>query len=407
MIVAAKPSQEKMLWIEGLRGLAALQVILLHYAATFLPVFARVEGVAHYGWEKAASTSPWFFVIDGNSAVYLFFIMSGFVLAQSFGRSTLNFWWQLVKRFLRLFLPVLAASMFALGLLLLVGSPKAAAYGITYSGWLNYNYQNPLTFLAVLKDFVLGSMLLGYDDLSLFTPVNFLKPLLPPIAMALDAPLWTLHIEFWGSLLVLGLIILKQTYASGFWMGCGALLVVFGTHPLVLFPLGVMLYFLVCQMPSPQNIYIRLFGVFLVGLGVFICGTKTVGWVEVLFQKLLPASPLHAKDNFYWQSEFGAILIFVGALVSRFFRKLLSTRPILWLGRMSFSLYLIHFPILYTLSLTFFVGLEAQNYALAITATTLAGCLGTFALAALFERYVDQTAIKLARRIAEPSQSCP
>jgi peptidoglycan/LPS O-acetylase OafA/YrhL len=120
-------------FIDGLRGIAACQVVLLHYCAAFLPTMARVGGSPHYAWESSITRSPFFFLIDGYSAVYLFFIMSGFVLAPSFihcpkGSAALAF-----KRFTRLFIPVLAASFLALALLLLLPGAKTGALGYSKS----------------------------------------------------------------------------------------------------------------------------------------------------------------------------------------------------------------------------------------------------------------------------------
>ncbi len=75
-------------FIHGLRRLAALQVVLLQYCSTFLPFAARTGTSHHYGWEATVAPSPLFFLIDGYSAVSLFFLMNGFVLAPSFMRAT-------------------------------------------------------------------------------------------------------------------------------------------------------------------------------------------------------------------------------------------------------------------------------------------------------------------------------
>ena len=111
-------------FINGLRGLAALQVVLLHYCSSFLPRLARAAQFAHYDLETRLDHSPAFFLIDGYSAVYLFFVMSGFVLAPSFLTSNSGIGMQTAKRFTRLYLPVVGALAFALLLILFLPSAK-------------------------------------------------------------------------------------------------------------------------------------------------------------------------------------------------------------------------------------------------------------------------------------------
>jgi peptidoglycan/LPS O-acetylase OafA/YrhL len=77
-------SGENFDFIEGTRGLAALIVILGHYSSTFLPAFYGLNANPHFQWESALAHSPAFVFAHPELAVYIFFLMSGFVLAGSF-----------------------------------------------------------------------------------------------------------------------------------------------------------------------------------------------------------------------------------------------------------------------------------------------------------------------------------
>ena len=72
-------------YLESIRGLAALQVLLLHFFAAFAPdlVFSLPAGAAVAG---RIHLSPLYFLYDGYSAVYIFFALSGYVLTRSFER---------------------------------------------------------------------------------------------------------------------------------------------------------------------------------------------------------------------------------------------------------------------------------------------------------------------------------
>ncbi|MFL9870943.1 acyltransferase family protein [Paraburkholderia megapolitana] len=186
-------------FVNGLRGLAALQVVALHYCSSFLPFFARAEGPVHYGIEATLSNSPAFFLIDGYSAVYLFFLMSGFVLAPSFIGSDAGGPRHVAKRFTRLYIPIAAALMLGLALAVFLPSAKDFTAQQSNSGWVRGLFENPLTPLSVLREFALNSMLVSYQETSIFARGLHLTS----IAQSLDAPLWTIHIEFWGSILTI------------------------------------------------------------------------------------------------------------------------------------------------------------------------------------------------------------
>jgi|SRR5580700_1882571 hypothetical protein len=64
-------SMQRVEYLDGLRGLAAMQVVLNHYTLAFAP-----------GW-----VGPLGFFADGVAAVLLFFLMSGLVLTYSFERT--------------------------------------------------------------------------------------------------------------------------------------------------------------------------------------------------------------------------------------------------------------------------------------------------------------------------------
>src|ERR1700679_3905329 len=101
-IRASRPN--KVEYLEGLRGIAAMQVVLFHFVAAFLPNAAEHAAPAlHILW-------------DGHTAVYVSFLISGMVLTPSFARGGA---WprQAAKRLVRLGIPVAAAAVVALVLI--------------------------------------------------------------------------------------------------------------------------------------------------------------------------------------------------------------------------------------------------------------------------------------------------
>jgi len=86
----------------------------------------------------------------------------------------------------------------------------------------------------------------------------------------------------------------------------------------------------------------------------------------------------------------------------------LGTRPLRRLGQLSFGIYLVHFPILFTLTS---LGLTALRPHMSHTACVLAVIAGgtavTIAAATLFERWVDRPATALSRRIGLRPRHAP
>jgi peptidoglycan/LPS O-acetylase OafA/YrhL len=392
----------KLAFIEGMRGIAACQVILLHYCAAFLPLFARVGGSSHYGWEQALSRSPLFALIDGYSAVYLFFVMSGFVLAGSFVRTPRALPLLAAKRLLRLFVPVAAA--FLIGVLLTSILPQARTAALRYagSGWLAALGQNPMTGAALLRDGLLHSMLIGYQGSSIFAGAA------APIATAINAPTWTLHAEFWGSMLVLALAAaFRRLPRPLFWCGFAALAVLLGTSHFSLFLLGFFLYTRQAALLAARGRLATLGGALLFALGLAVCVAKDSAALAAVDAAARALGVLSAESDFHWQSQVGAALMFIGALLCAPLRRPFGSAAAQWLGRLSFSVYLLHFPILLTVGCLVFAQLAPASYALALAGALGAGVALTFACAVLFERQVDRRAIAWSRRIGSASVPSP
>ncbi|MBD2845513.1 acyltransferase family protein [Paenibacillus sp. IB182496] len=74
-------SNNKLFYLDGLRGLAALVVVISHYIQVFYP--AALNGKAeqaHFKWDTWYGYSPVNLFYNGQFAVCLFFALSGYVL---------------------------------------------------------------------------------------------------------------------------------------------------------------------------------------------------------------------------------------------------------------------------------------------------------------------------------------
>ncbi len=390
----------KVQYLEGLRGIAAMQVVLLHFVTGFMPY------TTEHAWP------PLRILFDGHTAVYVFFLISGAVLTPSFSRPG-AFAAKLLKRVVRLGIPVAAAAAIATALIAAMPEAHLRAATLTDSAWLAMDSSGAPTLLHLTREIGLDSLLLGYREATLFAP---LASQLPPMEHSLDAPFWSLHLELYGSLLVLCLVTLRAYSARLHWVAIAACALCFGTHPMFLFVLG----HVQANPPPPlagggwgegavENWHgplppaasrkgrgrIGAMGVLLLLLGLALSAFKDWHVVELLRVFLSQTELAYAPNLYQFQSQLAAIALYFGVVCCPLVWRALESAPCRHLGRLSFSIYLLHFPILFTLVSLAFTALPSiiAAFVLFLAVTLLA--------AIAFERLIDRPAIALSRRATD------
>jgi peptidoglycan/LPS O-acetylase OafA/YrhL len=356
--------------LDGLRGIAALIVVVFHFLCLLYPAFVPdMSDDPH----RIADT-PLGLLWNGPFAVSLFFVLSGFVMAGAADRRRALIVSNFVTRYLRLALPVLASVVFAW--LLLSAFPQATAdLGLAMaepSRWLNYTYQHtiPPLYLAV-ADGLAGNFLRGKSG---FNNV-----------------LWTMQIELVGSL---GLFVL-------YWLSGGRIRVVmlllggvailsFARDAYLGFVLGALLYEarkagLLRAVPAVLPAFFLVAGLLL--------GAPGRGTPE---RWGLPEMPVQWTIGHTTGvvPVLAAALILLATLTLPRFSGLLAHALPRWLGRISFSLYLVHVPLLYTLVAYAYVQLPIDPALLAILYFSV-----TLLLAHAFTLAFDEPTLRLLRPV--------
>lgn len=344
--------------LDGLRGLAAV-VVVVHHSALISPALAAAYrgGPGARGWAAVLSYSPLHLPWAGAEAVVLFFVLSGLVLTLPFLGRRPDWTAYYPRRALRLYLPVWAAVAVAAVWWLLV--PREADAG--FSWWVNW-HDRPLDLATVL------------DQLSLLGENR-----------SLDSVLWSLKWEVWFSLL----LPLYLYLAVGWRRGLAVKVVVL----LVLVEVGV-------QTGTDALRYLPVFG-----LGVLLAverdrlvrlaqGLTRRGNVVLLVVSLLLLDAA-------WLTRLGnraAPAVAVGAvlLVALFLTwgpaiRVGERRPVQWLGRVSFSVYLLHEPVV--ISVAYLFGTTDVLLVLAVALPV------SLLLAEVFYRAVELPAHRLSRRV--------
>ncbi len=395
---------ERLSFLDGLRGLAALQVVLLHYCAAFLPgLGTRNAALIRYPWESAWIKAPLFFIVDGTFAVYIFFVISGMVLTIAFERRPLAFPVAIGQRAIRLGGPMVIALIFSAALLALFPQAHSEAAALSGSAdWLGRLMQAPSGLAEIVHQVVSGGMLVGYKETSLL-PQVVLEALVPdPDYRSFDPPLWSLHVEFWGSVLMAGLAVMRHLLPTRAHLVLAiALALLLSRHAFLAFMVG---HLFALARTSPRWGLMRgspvllCLGVISLVLGIYACTNPPWDWIKAWFA--VPG-PFRLYGAFHTQNLYAASVFFAGVMLIPALTSVLAAPPVRWLGRNSFGLYLLHFPILFTLASAILVKLNGpMPYGAAAFGSAAAGIALSLGAAVLFTAFVDQPFIRLSRKLA-------
>ncbi len=180
--------------VDGLRGIAAFNVAVSHFVAAFLPSMLHKNYPSIFAKNHHPSglfdvlTSPMVSIFyNGHFAVLIFFVLSGYVLTmpyynqdESSGVLSKRLW----GRYLRLNIPIFFAI--SISYVVYVSGLYLNVHAADMSGsteWLKNFFPSGILLSDAVKESVFQSIIFGNS--------------------ALIPPLWTLKIEFIGSLYVL------------------------------------------------------------------------------------------------------------------------------------------------------------------------------------------------------------
>lgn len=363
--------------LEAVRGVAALLVVAAHCLLVWPAVADAYFGGPGQGapWAQALVYSPLHLFWGGMEEIILFYVLSGFVLALPFvaGHAP-GYGAYLVKRFFRIYPPYLAAVALAMGLVLLLA--PAGVPGL--SAWFHRQWLAPVTAAAALDHLRLGGA-------ALTSPFN--------------GPVWTLVHEARVSVVfpLMVAVVLRlpalgvAALVAGWYLASGALLRSPWAHAQVgltwLVTAQHATYFLIgaalAKYREPLVAWAASLGrprLLLLGLALLVA--YKVRWLApgmVRGQELLVGA--------------SAGMILILALAVPRLRAALDTPGLRWLGRVSYSLYLVHMLVLLGLMYTV-APLITPVGAVALTVPV------ALALAHLGQRLVEAPAMAWGRRLA-------
>jgi peptidoglycan/LPS O-acetylase OafA/YrhL len=324
----------KLVPLEGLRGIAALVVVLGHMVRGLVPL-----GDAR--WDGLHQIHRW--LLNGGAAVTVFFVLSGFILSLPFAkdRSRLRVLTALLKRWPRLAALTTIACLFSWGLVVLSQDNYEQAAAVTGNNWMASHFNAPLqgneiSWVAALRD--------GLYDVFMSGSSRF------------DSPLWTMRIELFGSFAVF--VMAPVLFGLKTWKlrlaVIGAVMLAGGTAlPWAYvsdFLVGIILAMLFAEdkMPGFSNWWAA--GAGLAGIYLFCFSAGETHAIHAPIKAVLPAGE---AAHFVW--DVSAALMIMVLLGNPFLRRLFSKNWALWLGLLSFPIYLLHVPIMLSAGATIIV----------------------------------------------------
>ncbi len=358
--------------LDGLRGVAAFIVVVFHFLCLLVPwaVPDMVPGPV------AAADTPIAILWNGPFAVSVFFVLSGFVIAAAAQRRHDSIVTNLVTRYFRLAVPMTVSVLLAWGLLTLLPTATLAleADMATPSKWLGYTFQGDIpSFFYAVYDGLLGSFKNGWSS---FNNV-----------------LWTMQYELIGSVgifIIYWLTGARSHLVFVALLGCSVLAVALMTLPFLAFVTGVVLYEVCVRAGVRARYAIVPVIAFVVGM---LLGAPGQGAHERIG---LPEVP-EALALGYPQGllpVIAATLILYGVLNHGRLAALFDTSIARWLGRISFPLYLVHVPLLYTV-----VAYARVNFDIDVIVLGVLYVAAVLALAHLFTLVIEEPGLRVLQRL--------
>lgn len=358
--------------LDGLRGAAAFVVVVFHFLSMLAPSWTPKNAHELHFFVDTPLAILW----NGPFAVSVFFVLSGFVISGVAAKRADRLFANIVARYIRLALPVTVSVILAwLWLTAFPENANALADAFTVPpAWLEHTYQSPIPpFTQAVADGLLFNFLNGGSD---FNNV-----------------LWTMQIELLGSIGLFVIYGLARNRPRGVALGLGLAVLATGLtaqFAYLAFALGAML----------QELWRRGWhrGPWAwLAPCAFVTGAGLGGFLDGAHDRLGLPLPFDLESLELGHSGgvapvLAATLILYGVLASPALERAFASAVPTWLGRISFPLYLVHVPLLYTIVAELYLVLSLGALALFPVYIII-----TLLLAHILTLLIEEPTIKLTR----------
>lgn len=387
--------------LDSLRGLAAFIVVIHHCLLTFIVFFAA------YNHELVSSSivrllndSPLHILWAGSESVILFFILSGFVLSLPFlNNKTTTYKNYFIKRFCRIYLPYIFTMFLSIILFNLLKVDNPIAY---LSSWFNEMWSTPLT----LKSAFSYLLMVGFDTHN-FNTVTW--SLIHEMRISIFFPLVMIPIlkYDWKKSLLIGLL---TTYSLWFIFVVASLVIKIDDLSFILKSIGDTFYY--CSFfvigavfakykDSIKNFYNRQSTMSKTFIIIFAVLMYSIEWIVPGLGELKTSSGIYfiiLRTFINLCVTIAILILFMFALNAAKLQRKLQNKKLVYLGKISYSLYLIH-PIVLLSSVYILKGFLPIE--LIVASVPLVSVL----IASIMYKLIEEPSISLGRKLIKKSQN--
>lgn len=363
---------------ESIRGLACLAVVFSHLSLVFYPYLHLHEtdqsGLPNYDFFYWLHHSPFAFFYGGNAAVYVFFVLSGFVLAYALLRKKENINKKIIsmsiKRYPRLAIPALfSVLLYWLFFQMNLGMDNA-------SEWIARLGTESDSIFDALYDGIIRSFIFGESN------YNWV--------------LWTMQVELFGSFVIFALtyLYLKNKIITAlfalFSIGVSALLVSIGfALGIMCFIIGMLIFLYGKKISFPLSLLMLLVGLYLAGTH------NTSASYQWIFNIL-------GAKSYSLMSLLSAPLIVYAVLMNEKVSNFLDKKSLVFLGKLSFSIYLVHLLVIYLVAMPLYNALfDHLGFLTSSIIASLSMVITTVIISIPYSNYIDDLSIKVGKKIED------
>lgn len=364
---------EKLNSAESLRGIACIAVVFSHLLGTFYPQLHNFyeSSLPEFDFAEIIYNSPFTFIYSGTGAVFIFFVLSGYVLTLSSLKSSdhyKKFKISIVKRYPRLAIPAIFSC-------LLMYLCLQINIDMSHTSEAIQKIKIEPNFFDAVYNGTIGAFTTGDQRY--------------------NRALWTMRIELIGSFIIYIACLLQfKPILKHFFLLIIALTSLKIPEQIQLgfysFIIGHYFYFFHKKTPEILSIIIFMFG-------LYFCGAHNMSISYKFFNNIL------GNKTYEYLNFLGGILVVLAVLKSRIIDKLLDKKPLIWLGKISFSIYLVHFSLIYLICIPIFNYLLINSFSFvsaSLIAITITFCL-ILMFSSFYSKYIDQLSINFSNKLSK------